>query len=326
MLTGSRNPHISVAMTSMSLALRALTLGALVVSTFGGPVRAQSDPDVMTRMDQIESSLRLLTGQIEQLQYRNQQLEQQLHALQDAGGRAPPGPQMARPPTAPVVAPAGPVETPIAQPGRRSDAFDPNQSPTAPGAPRPLGAVAAPPATGTLASSDNVGVPGGRSPGAPLDLSTMAARSATDSSLAPPPAGSQVAAVAPPTQTPKDAFDLGYGYMLRRDYALADDTFRDFLTKYPSDRLAADAQYWLGESLFQRQNYRDAANAFLDMSKKYESHGKAPEALLRLGQSLAALNEKELACATFGEVGRKYPRAAATVKQTVEREQKRVHC
>jgi len=45
-----------------------------------------------------------------------------------------------------------------------------------------------------------------------------------------------------------------------------------------------------------------------------------------VGQSLAALNEKELACATFGEVTRKYPRASLTVKQVVEREQKRVHC
>jgi TolA-binding protein len=62
------------------------------------------------------------------------------------------------------------------------------------------------------------------------------------------------------------------------------------------------------------------------MSKKYEGSVRAPDSLLRLGQSLAAINEKELACATFGEVVRKYPRASASVKQTVEREQKRVHC
>ena len=62
------------------------------------------------------------------------------------------------------------------------------------------------------------------------------------------------------------------------------------------------------------------------MSKRYESSAKAPDALLRLGQSLAALNEKDLACATFGEVVRKYPRASSGVKQSVEREQKRVRC
>ena len=56
------------------------------------------------------------------------------------------------------------------------------------------------------------------------------------------------------------------------------------------------------------------------------SHAKAPEALLRLAQSLAAMKQKEMSCATLAEVGRKYPKASATVKQGVEREQKRVRC
>jgi TolA-binding protein len=38
------------------------------------------------------------------------------------------------------------------------------------------------------------------------------------------------------------------------------------------------------------------------------------------------MNERELACVAFGDVGRKYPRAAASVKQAVEREQKRARC
>ena len=98
------------------------------------------------------------------------------------------------------------------------------------------------------------------------------------------------------------------------------------MKKHPSDRKIPDAHYWLGETLFQRQRYHDAAESFLTVSTKYETSAKAPDALLRLGQSLAALNEKEAACATFGEIGRKYPRASVTVKQAVEREQKRVKC
>ena len=124
-----------------------------------------------------------------------------------------------------------------------------------------------------------------------------------------------MAAVAPPSDSPKDDYDLGYGYVLRKDYALAEDTFQAFLKKYPSDRRAADAQFWLGESLFQRQRYDAAAQSFLDMSTKHDSHAKAPDALLRLGQSLAAMKQKEMACATLAEVGRKYPRRPPTVKQ-----------
>jgi tol-pal system protein YbgF len=130
----------------------------------------------------------------------------------------------------------------------------------------------------------------------------------------------------PPSATPRDEFDLGIGYMQRKDYALAEETMRNFAQKYPADPLLADSQYWLGESFFQRQKYRDAAESFLGVTTKFGSSAKAPDALLRLGQSLAALNEKEAACAALGEVTRKYPRASGGVKAAVDREQKRVKC
>ena len=141
----------------------------------------------------------------------------------------------------------------------------------------------------------------------------------------PPPGGGGLA-TQPPSQSPRDEFDLGIGYMQRKDYALAEQTMKNFAQKYPSDPLNGDAQYWLGESYFQRQQYRDAAEVFLNVTSKYDKSAKAPDALLRLGQSLAALKEKEAACAAFGEIGRKYPRASAGVKAAVDREQKRVKC
>jgi tol-pal system protein YbgF len=148
--------------------------------------------------------------------------------------------------------------------------------------------------------------------------------------LPPPPqrqmSGTGMAAVQPPSQSARDYFDLGVGQIRQRDYAAAEQTFRDFLQRFPSDRLAADANYYLGESLFNRRQYQDAAEAYLVVTTKYETAPRAPDALLRLGQSLAAIRQKEMACASFAEVGRKYPRASVSVKQTVEREQKRVGC
>jgi tol-pal system protein YbgF len=230
-------------------------------------------------------------------------------------------PQIAAP--APIVQePAGPA----AQGRRRGDAFDPSQNPNAPGAPRALGG-------GQLAmpADTPVGAPGGRGPGEPLDLANTGA-----AAVNPPPAalaGSPRAPAAgpklttlPPSASPRDEFDLGIGYMQRKDYALAEETMRSFAQKYPSDPLMSDSQYWLGESYFQRQQYRDAAEAFLGVTTKFDKSAKAPDALLRLGQSLAALKEKEAACAALGEVTRKYPRASAGVKSTVDREQKRIKC
>jgi len=139
------------------------------------------------------------------------------------------------------------------------------------------------------------------------------------------PASPQLATL-PPSATPQDEYDMAYGYVLHKDYSLAEQSFRDFLKKYPNEKLVPDAQYWLGESLFQQQHYRDAAESFLGVSTKFERAGKAPDALLRLGQSLAAMNQKEAACATLAEVERKYPRASAGVKRGVTQEQKRAHC
>jgi tol-pal system protein YbgF len=308
----------------------------------GGPNtgRMAQSSDLAVRLDRLESQIRQLTGAIEQLQYRNQQLEGQLRRMQpDAEYRVPEGSVRGAPSARPA-APAQPMQPQATQPyspssppaaagPRRGDAFDPSVNPGAPGAPRPLGTTApSAPLAQSTDPEEPVGAPGGRPAGAPLDLSTLTGLAGNGE--APPPAprnsgGAQVATL-PPTDSPKDTYDLAYGYILRREYAMAEDAFRVFLRRFPNDRLSSDAQYWLGESLFQRQRYRDAAEMFLNLSTKFETSPKAPDSLLRLGQSLAGLGEKDAACASLAEVGRKYPRASVSVKQGVEREQKRVRC
>lgn len=314
------------------------------------PAFAQSDDgDPEMRIERLENQLRQLTGQNEELQYRNRQLEDRIRQLEGGAPGATPGPAPAQPNIAAVppaqVAPgyrqqpqpaqpnheqpqiAAPAPIVQEQPGpgapgtrRRGDAFDPSQSPNAPGAPRALGGGQQPmPAGAPLDLSNN----GGRYPQAtaPVQPGHPPAQQGY-----PAPAAGPALATLPPSATPRDEFDLGIGYMQRKDYALAEQTMKNFAAKYPSDPLLGDAQYWLGESYFQRQQYRDSAEAFLAVTTKYDKSAKAPDALLRLGQSLAALKEKEAACAAFGEVGRKYPRASAGVKAAVDREQKRVKC
>jgi tol-pal system protein YbgF len=330
--------------------------GAYLVS----PAQAQmSESELVMRLNRLENQVRQLTGQVEQLQYRNSQLEQQLaRAPQSAPPQraAAPQPQYVPPqayppqqsyPPQPNVMQQEPYPAPPPSAGRRGDAFDPSLNPNAPGVPRTLGApgtiAAAPPLDATQSDEPRyVGAPGGRGAGDPLDLGVMAEEAANappprrevrtiPGALPPPPprnpsgTGAQQMVMAP-TNTPKDEYDLAYGYVLRKDYALAEEGLRAFLKNHPKDRLVGDANYWLGESLFQRQRYREAAESFLTVSTKFETAGKAPDSLLRLGQSLAALKEKDAACATLGEIPRKYPKAPANVKQAAEREQKRVGC
>jgi tol-pal system protein YbgF len=333
---------------------RAVAIAAmLVLASSVSPVLAQQsdDPDAELRIQQLENRLRQLTGQNEELQYRNRQLEERLRALQGGAQGTP----VAAPPniaTAPGAQPApAPLRQPQGQPGvqpgpqiaapapivqepaqglppapgrRRGDAFDPSQNPNAPGAPQALGGGQLP-----IPAEAPVGAPGGRGAGEPLDLANTGGPRNPAGALPPPPRTPGAAAALttlPPSATPKDEFDLGIGYMQRKDYALAEETMRAFAQKYPGDPLLPDSQYWLGESFFQRQLYRDAAESFLAVTTKFDKSGKAPDALLRLGQSLAALKEKEAACAALGEVNRKYPRASGGVKAAVDREQKRIKC
>jgi tol-pal system protein YbgF len=310
---------------------------------------AQSDEvDPEVRIQQLENQIRQLTGQNEELQFRNRQLEERLRLLQGSAQAAPGGQAVAVQPNTsamPSVSPAQPnpairstqpqsgeqqvaapapivQEAPASASGRRrGDAFDPTQNPNAPGAPRALGG-------GQLAipAEAPIGAPGGRNPGEPLDLANVGGAAATQPAQPPRSANAGGLTTLPPSATPRDEFDLGVGYIQRRDYALAEETMRNFVKRYPSDPMIAEAQFWLGESFFQRQLYRDAAESFLAVTTKFDRSAKAPDALLRLGQSLGALKEKEAACAAFGEVVRKYPRVSASIKQTVEREQKRERC
>ena len=198
----------------------------------GGAERAATDrtaqmtgPDVVMRLDRLEAQIRQLTGVIEQLQFRNQQLEGQLrrmyddneHRFQELGGKAAPRP--AAPPRSHNLPAAS---APAANAARRGDAFDPAQHPNAPGAPQTLGSIAAgsAPQPGSPAIGEaSIGAPGGRGASSPLDLATMS----------PPPGQPQTPrmpnpngalATLPPSQTPRDEFDLAYGYLLRKDYAL----------------------------------------------------------------------------------------------------------
>ena len=351
---GQRSPAASSTICSTAASSRAAASSGAAAAAQPRSRRRPTAADVDMRIDRIENALRQLTGTIEQLQYRQPAAADaaQAHAGRHrvplaAARRRAAGAAGARaaaahgrrsdafdPSQRPQCAARAPAHARRRVRSRRS-------IPNAPAAPRALGQRADRRRAASMPPTPPVGAPGGRAAGAPLDLSTLSA--AADA--APPQADGErrrrrrsrraiaAAAAAQSERRParssrrcrrrprrKDEYDLAYGYVLHKDYALAEQAFRDFLRKYPNDRLVPDAQYWLGESLFQRQRYRDAAESFLAVSTKYEHAGKAPDALLRLGQSLAALNQKEAACATLG---RSRPQISARLGQREARRRRR---
>ena len=98
------------------------------------------------------------------------------------------------------------------------------------------------------------------------------------------------------------------------------------LALYPNDKLAGNAQYWLGEMHYARGDYKGAADAYLKGYKTYQKSDKAPDTLLKLGMSLAALGQKQKACSTFGELDAKYPKAPEAVRAQAKSERARAGC
>lgn len=138
--------------------------------------------------------------------------------------------------------------------------------------------------------------------------------------------GGTVVAALPSTNDPDELYRNSYQFILSGDYSTAEQGFRDHISRFPKDTRAADAHYWLGESLLGQQKYRDAAEVFLAASKDYPKAKKAPDMLLKLGVSLVGLKQNDVACATFNEIGKRYPDVSVTLKERVKQEKALASC
>ena len=202
------------------------------------------------------------------------------------------------------------IEAPVTVRPRRSDAFDPNAEPNAPGAPQPLGTTA--PSAPLVRSVPPAGPPLelGRSPAPP-----------------PPPTGPTIigSGVAM-LDVPREQFNTALQAFQSGQYQQAEEGFKSFMAANVGHRLTPDAIFYIGETYFQRSRPREAAEQYLKVTTDYARSSRAPESMVRLGQALAALGNAGQACATFAEFGKRYPNATASVKKLAEREMAKDHC
>jgi tol-pal system protein YbgF len=124
----------------------------------------------------------------------------------------------------------------------------------------------------------------------------------------------------------KQLYETAYGYLMQRDYAAAQGAFEDFLSRYPQDSLAGNAQYWLGEAHFVRGEYKAAAGSFLKGYQNYSGNPRAADSLLKLAMSLDRLGQKAAACSSFGELTSRFPNAPENVKMRAKSERQRIGC
>ncbi|MBT3371453.1 MAG: tol-pal system protein YbgF [Rhodospirillaceae bacterium] len=144
-------------------------------------------------------------------------------------------------------------------------------------------------------------------------------------------AAGQVAANAPPPSvlpkgTPMERYNYAYSLLLKVRLDEAEAAFQEFLAKHGDDKLAGNAQFWLGQTYFTQERYSDAARTFLAGIDRYPKSNKAPDTWLKLGITLGKLDQKEEACAAFLEMRNLFSNLRAQVEKRLRRETRLAGC
>ena len=255
------------------------------------------------RLSQLEAQIRQLTGEVEEMSYRQGQIRGQIDKLAaDMDLRL----QLLEQGGAGQALGAGPVG---GAPGQLA-ARPPGSAPPAPddASPRILGTV---PAEDVQAMRP-----------APVKPASPAA------SQGPIAGGDTQTAAAYALQgvTPDEQYQAAFNLLSQANYGEAELALRGFVEQNPDHALAGNAKYWLGETYYVRQDYQQAAITFAEGFQQYPDNTKAPDNLLKLGMALSALGSKADACGTFAELLKRYPDAAVTIQQRAKQERQRLGC
>lgn len=296
--------------------LKAALAAAGIALVSANPAAAQDNSELLQRLERLDAQVRTLTGIVEELNFRVEDLEQLVEILRADNEAlylllAEAGIEVG---AAAIVTNPAVADTPPANaPGNQTPALV--QAPQTPGL-----------------------APGVAQGGGPLDLAgvlTPQGNFNLDANGAPIDPGVDVAAVDPAGQLAAPAgfandpvadYNRGYQQVLNGDYVEAQQTFAAFLDAYPGNERTVDAHFWLAESLLSQGMYREAASEFYDAYVADPQHDKAPDMLMKLGISLAALGQTESACSAFEQTLQRYPDAPNALLQRVQAEQLNAGC
>jgi len=307
---------LAVSVDAMSQTLT----GAPPVGTRTHVAQSREVAQINVRLDQLEEQMRMLTGQVEGLQFQLTQLQALIERLQqdydlrfqDLEGGGPGKTEAA--PSSGGATPSGAVSPPQAT-------TTPDRLPAepAPEAPATLESDTAGSLDPLLDEADNpeAGILGSLPP----DLFDQPIGNADFSGDGLPAPGDRVGSADAEAQfnAAADAFE-------RADYGFAEQQLRQFIGLYPTNPLAPRASVLLGDTLLKQRQFDEAAQVLVAGFEDYPNSEQAPSLLLRLGMALAGAGERETACRTYVEVLRRYPNEPSSFMQQVRLEQRDAQC
>jgi len=119
---------------------------------------------------------------------------------------------------------------------------------------------------------------------------------------------------------------VGQTKLAEGDFSGAQTAFKQYLQFNPDATDAGEVNFWLGESYFVRGGYADAADAYITSMRKDPKGVKAPDAMVRLAATLGKLGNKAEACQTLATFPAQFPNASASTKEKARVEAARTGC
>ena len=121
-------------------------------------------------------------------------------------------------------------------------------------------------------------------------------------------------------------FAMAKSRLIQFDYAGAEEAFRAFLDRFGDDPQAGEAQYWLGESLYQQKAYADSGAAYTTMIRSYPDNPRAPDALVKLARAMRLIGDKDKACIALNTLPSRYPQASGVTRDLAAVERTKSGC
>lgn len=121
-------------------------------------------------------------------------------------------------------------------------------------------------------------------------------------------------------------YEEGLKALKANDYVVSEQNFMKILNQNPNDKLAGNAQYWLGEVYYAKKDYAKAAIAFAKGYQTYKEGAKGADSLFKLGMSMKSLKKNTEACAAFMSMKTEFPKVSAELLKKAEDEAKTLKC
>lgn len=118
---------------------------------------------------------------------------------------------------------------------------------------------------------------------------------------------SQTSAPALGMDESRELYNTAYRDLIRGNYQLALQGFRQFMQQYPNNELADNAQYWIGEVFYAQGRFPNAIEEFEKVVKLYRNGDKTASAILKIGYAYLSIGETEQGKTYLEEVIKDYP-------------------